>query len=162
MSEAVRSEGNWFGVQTLSPLALGVSLYGVSGLFTLILLKTLGGAPQGLALPLLMLALGTVLPVGLSLCLRAGWPVSRVFELSYGILMVVVVLAICRDVLPPRPYGDRITRFVEAGYVFPRWLLGMAVATWLHVGVWKFPPSPRGSRPSCRGQTRSRRFFARW
>jgi hypothetical protein len=140
MSEAVRSEGHWFGVQTLSPLALGMSLYGVSGLFTLILLRALGGAPQGIALPLLMLALGTVLPVGMSLCLRAGWPVSRVFELSYGILMVVVVLAICRDALPLRPYGDRITRFVEVGYVFPRWLLGMAVATWLHVGLWKFPP----------------------
>lgn len=120
---------------------MGAATYAASGLVTLLLARTLAESPPDLLLPVVSLAVGLIVPVGLFLGLERGIPASRGFELILLGLMLAALMLLCRGALPPRPYGDRIAMvfFVEQGSPFPRWLVGTAAVTWLHVGIWQSP-----------------------
>jgi hypothetical protein len=58
-------------------LAMGAATYVASGLVTLLLARTLADSPPDLLLPVVSLAVGLIVPVGLFLGLERGIPASR-------------------------------------------------------------------------------------
>ncbi len=70
------------------------------------------------------------------------WSPSRVLGAAAVGLAGVSLVLWCQGRLPVQPYGDGalISAFLEQAYIFPRWMLGMALAVSLYVGIWQFPP----------------------
>jgi hypothetical protein len=74
--------------------------------------------------------------------LRAGLPPARFWQITWGAVAVVAVGAAAVGEPLTRSYGDSAYILVRLGEgtVVAKWLGGTAVASWVHAGVWKFPP----------------------
>jgi hypothetical protein len=115
----------------------GLVSYTGAGIATLLLSRIAGG-PTDLLLPFAVLLAGAIIPV--ALVRFESW---RVLCVTFLVILLGTLLSIWFDALPVRPYGDgrlMVDFMLPRAYVYPRWLLGMALAVALYVGVWQFAP----------------------
>src|SRR5512134_3061032 len=115
--------------RTISPCFRTLFVYIASGVLTVVFARSCAGAASDVVIPLVALAAGAVLP--LSWC---RFSPSRVLSIAFALLMLVSLVGVWHALLPERPYGDggNLERFLATDYVFPRWLLGMALANSLY------------------------------
>ncbi len=89
-------------------------------------------------LPIAVLLAGASIPVAL-----ARFESWRVLCVAFLVILLGTLWSIWFDALPVRPYGDgklMVDFMLPRAFVYPRWLLGMALAVALYVGLWQFAP----------------------
>ncbi|MCC7126005.1 MAG: hypothetical protein IT178_14235 [Acidobacteria bacterium] len=111
-----------------------VAAYLMAAGATLALARGVGGADQGTGVALAAVSGGLVLPLAL-----ARWPFARVLQTAFALLFLGAVVVWTGGRLPAYPYGDgaALVEYVETGFHFPRWLLGMAAVIPLFDLVWR-------------------------
>jgi hypothetical protein len=107
---------------------------------TLVVATVMGGAP----VPPLTVIAAALLAVAIPLLLARVHPAREglVWQVSWLVVLGVVLSLAWFGALPERPYGDGaiLAQFVAAGEPMPRWLAGSALAAWGYAAVWELPP----------------------